>query len=56
MLKIPAPRKTTHLAHSVMLTSAENFRAIKHEYGWDAYITKSVDATAVIAAVQEHLL
>jgi len=42
----------------LMLTSAENPREINrcHEYGCDAYITKSVDATAFIAAVQENLL
>jgi len=41
----------------LVLTSAENPREINrcHEYGCDAYITKSMDAGAVIAAVQEHL-
>jgi CheY-like chemotaxis protein len=42
----------------LILTSAENPGEINrcHEYGCDAYITKSVDATAFIAAVQENLL
>jgi CheY-like chemotaxis protein len=42
----------------LMFTSAENLREINRcrEYGCDAYITKSVDATAFIAAVQENLL
>jgi DNA-binding NarL/FixJ family response regulator len=40
-----------------MLTSAENPREINRcsEYGCNSYITKSVDATALVAAVQESL-
>jgi CheY-like chemotaxis protein len=42
----------------LIFTSAENSREISRcrEYGCDAYITKSADATAFVAAVQENLL
>jgi CheY-like chemotaxis protein len=42
----------------LILTSAENPREINrcYEYGCNSYITKSVDATAFIAAVKENLL
>jgi CheY-like chemotaxis protein len=41
----------------LILTSAENAREINrcHEYGCDAYISKSVDTTAFIAAVENLL-
>ncbi len=41
----------------LMLTSTENVREINrcYEYGCNCYITKSVDATAFIEAVQENL-
>jgi CheY-like chemotaxis protein len=42
----------------LILTSAENPREVNrcYEYGCDAYFTKSVDAAAFIAAMQETLL
>jgi hypothetical protein len=55
MPKISAPCHTKGIPLPI-LTSAENLRQIKQEYGWNAFIAKSVDAAAFIAAVQENLL
>ncbi len=54
MLEIPAPCKTKDIPVPI-LTSAENRRETNEDVR-NAYITKSVDETAFIQAVQENLL